>query len=98
MNNSFNRFDALKFEVECYRCNNFAHISRNHPMNFQKPIINQQTNQKTNYWKKKNDHVELEERKYSLQVDHKVKWCVDSGCSKHMTGRKHMFVSLDERK
>jgi hypothetical protein len=41
VNNSHNRFDALKFEVEFYRCNNFGHISRNCPMNFQKFVINQ---------------------------------------------------------
>ena len=98
VNNSHNRFDALKFEVECYRCNNFGHISRNCPMNFQKSVINQYTNQKTSYWKRKNDHLEIEECKLVLQADHKVKWCVDSGCSKHMIGRKQIFDSLDERK
>ena len=98
MNNSHNRFDALKFEVECYIYNNFEQISRNCPINFQKPVINQHTNQKTSYWKRKNDHVEFEECKFALQADYKVKWCVDSGCSKHMTGRKHIYVSLDERK
>jgi hypothetical protein len=98
VNNSHNRFDALKFEVECYRCNNFGHISRNCPVNFQKSVINQYTNQKTSYWKRKNDHLEIEECKIALQADHKVKWCVDSGCSKHMTGRKQIFDSLDERK
>jgi hypothetical protein len=61
VNNSHNIFDALKFEVECYRCNNFGHISRNYPMNFQKYVINQYTNQKTSYWKRKNDHLEIEE-------------------------------------
>jgi hypothetical protein len=98
LNNSHNRFDALKFEVECYRCNNFGHISRNCPMNFQKSVINQYTNQKTSYWKRKNDYLEIEECKLALQDDHKVKWCVDSGCSKHMTSRKQIFDSLDERK
>jgi hypothetical protein len=98
VNNSHNIFDALKFDVECYRCNNFGHISRNCPMNFQKSVINQYTNQKTCYWKRKNDHLEIEECKLDLQDDHKVKWCVDSGCSKYMIGRKQIFDSLDERK
>jgi hypothetical protein len=96
--NSHNIFDALKFEVECYRCNNFGHISRNCLMNFQKSVINQYTNQKTSYWKRKNEHFEVEECKLVLQDDHKIKCCVDSGCSKHMTGRKQIFDSLDERK
>lgn len=47
---------------------------------------------------KRSDHVELEKCKVALQANHKVKWCVDSGCSKHMTGRKQFFLSLDERK
>jgi hypothetical protein len=34
----------------------------------------------------------------SLQAENKVKWVLDSGCSKHMTGRKQLFVELDERK
>jgi hypothetical protein len=93
VNNLHNKFDALKFEVECYRCNNFGHISRNYAMNFHKSIINQYTNQKTSYWKRKNDHLEIEECKLSLQVDHKFKWFVDNGFS-----RKKIFVSLDERK
>jgi hypothetical protein len=61
VNNSYNRFDSLKFEIECYICNNFRHTSRNCPMNFQKYAINHYTNQKTSYWKRKNDHLELEE-------------------------------------
>ena len=46
----------------------------------------------------KSDHVEYEKCTLALQVNHKVKWCVDSGCSKHMTGRKQNFVTLDEGK
>jgi hypothetical protein len=34
----------------------------------------------------------------ALQEEHKVKWVVDSGCSKHMKGRKQLFVELDEGK
>ena len=26
VNNSYNRFDVLSFEIECYRCNNFGHV------------------------------------------------------------------------
>ena len=66
VNNSYNRFDALKFEVECYRCNNFGHISRNFPMNFQKFVVNDYTNNKTRYWKRKSDHVDFEKCKLAL--------------------------------
>ncbi len=36
MSNSYNRFDTLRYETECYKCNNFGHVSRNYPMNFQR--------------------------------------------------------------
>ena len=86
------------FEGEFHRCNNFGHVSRNCPMNFQKSVEPNYTNLKTRCWKKKSDHLESEKCTLALQVDHKVKWCVDSGCSKHMTGMKHNFVTLDEGK
>ena len=53
---------------------------------------------KTRCWKKKSDHLESKKCTLALHVDLKVKWCVDSGCSKHMTGIKHYFVTLDEQK
>ena len=57
-------------------------------MNFQKYVESNYTNMKTRCWKKKADHLESEKYTLALQEDHKVKWCVDSGCSKHVTGRK----------
>ena len=43
-------------------------------------------------------HLESEKCTLALQADHKAKWCVDSGCSKHMIRRKQIFVTLDEGK
>jgi hypothetical protein len=98
VNNSYNRFYVLRFEGECRRCNNFGHVSRNCPMNFKKYVEPNYTNLKTRCCKNKSDHLESENCTLSLQDDHKVKWCVDSGCSKHMTSRKHNFFTLDEGK
>ena len=67
-------------------------------MNFQKSVVNDYANQRTRYWKKKSDQMELEKCKVALQASHNIKWCMDNRCSKHMTGRKQFFVSLDERK
>ena len=55
VNNSYNRFDILRFEGEWHRCNNFGHVSRNYPMNFHKSVEPNYTNLKTRCWKKKSD-------------------------------------------
>ena len=28
-NRNYNRFEALDYDIECYRCHNFGHIARN---------------------------------------------------------------------
>ena len=96
LNNSYNSFHVLNIELECYKCNNFGHIARNCPINFSKSAISKYTNMKTKCWKKKNQHLNIEDCNLALQAEHKVKWCVDSGCS--MTCRKHNFITLDEGK
>jgi hypothetical protein len=98
MNYSYNRFDTLRYETECHKCNNFGHVSRNCSMSFQKFNEPTYTNLKTKFWKKKSENLNIEKCTIALQVEHKVKWVVDSGCSKHMTGRKQLFVELDEGK
>ena len=47
VNNSYNSFDVLNLELECYKCNNFGHIARNFPINFSKYAISKYTNLKT---------------------------------------------------
>ena len=67
-------------------------------MSFQKFNEPTYTNLKTKYWKKKSKNLNIEKCIIALQAENKVKWVVDSGCSKHMTGRKQLFVELDEGK
>jgi hypothetical protein len=67
-------------------------------MSFQKFNEPTYTDLKTKYWKKKSENLNIEKCTIALQAEHKVKWVVDSGCSKHMTGRKQLFVELDEGK
>jgi hypothetical protein len=67
-------------------------------MSFQKFNEPTYTDLKTKYWKKKSENLNTEKCTIALQAEHKVKWVVDSGCSKHMTGRKQLFVELDEGK
>ena len=47
---------------------------------------------------KESENLNIEKCTIALQAEHKVKWVVDSGCSKHMTGRKQLFVELDKGK
>jgi len=56
------------------------------------------TDIKTKYWKKKSENMNTKKCTIALQAEHKVNWAVDSGCSKHMIGRKQIFVELDEGK
>jgi hypothetical protein len=60
INYSYNRFDTLRYETECYKCNNFEHVSRNYPMSFQKFNEPTYTDLKTKYWKKKSENLNTE--------------------------------------
>ena len=96
--NTHNRFDILNHETECYKCQNFGHISRNCPTNFQKVSKPIYTHQQTQIWKRKTENLKAENCNVALQAEHKIKWIIDSGCSKHMTGSKHLFIKLDKGK
>jgi hypothetical protein len=73
-------------------------VSRNCLISFHK--FNEPTyiDLKTKYWKKKSENLNTEKCTIALQEEHKVKWVVDSGCSKHMTRIKQLFAELDEGK
>ena len=88
MNKFYNRFDTLRYETECYKCNKFGHVLRNCPLSFQKSTEPSYPNLKNKYWKKKSENLKTEKCTIALQAEHKVKWVVYSGFSKHMTGRK----------
>ena len=36
-NKNYNRFEALDYDIECYRCHNFGHIARNYRSKFTGP-------------------------------------------------------------
>ena len=77
---------------------NFGHISRNYPTNFQKVSEPIYTHQQTQIWKRKTENLKAEKCNVALQAEHKIKWIVDSGYSKHMIGNKHFFIKLDKGK
>jgi hypothetical protein len=46
-------------------------------------------------WIRKQNHYNNEECTLVLQARHKKRdWCVDSGCSKHMTGDEDMYITF----
>jgi hypothetical protein len=50
-------------------------------------------------WIRKQDQYNIEECTVALQANPKKHgWYVDSGCSKHMTGDKDKFITLQKEK
>jgi hypothetical protein len=101
---SYNRFESLSTEVECYKCNNFGHRAKGCRMTIppKEPQNNnnshRQEPQKTT-WIRKKDQYNNEECTVALQAKQKKNgWYVDSGCSKHMTGDKDKFLTLRKEK
>lgn len=63
------------------------------PSNETRQVSKQQT-----IWKKKQEDLQIEECGIVLQAQNsRSHWCVDSGCSRHMTGNKNTFRSLQEK-
>jgi hypothetical protein len=97
---SYNRFESLSTEVECYKCNNFGHMAKDCRMTVP-PREPQQNNNshrqepQKRTWIRKKDQYSNEECTLALQAKKKKRgWYVDSGCSKHMTGDRDRFLTL----
>jgi hypothetical protein len=97
---SYNRFESLSIEVECYKCNNFGHMAKDCRMTF--PPREPQQNKKIHRdeprkrtWIRKQNQYSNEECTLALQTKQKKRgWYVDNGCSKHMIGDRDMFLTL----
>jgi hypothetical protein len=97
---SYNRFESLRTEVECYKCNNFGHVAKDCRMTVlpkepqQNNNSHRQEPQKMT-WIRKQDQYSNEECTIALTTKKKKRgWYVDSGCSKHMTGDRDKFLTL----
>jgi hypothetical protein len=97
---SYNRFESLSTEVECYKCNNFGHVAKDCRMTVlpkepqQNNNSHRQEPQKMT-WIRKQDQYSNEECTIALTTKQKKRgWYVDSGCSKHMTGDRDKFLTL----
>ena len=98
-----NKFGYLGFQVGCYNCNNFGHTTKYCRLIFStretQHMPNHHTREQPKLWKKQQANLNVEECNISLQAqNNRSQWCVDRGCSKHMTSDKSTFVSLDQRK
>jgi hypothetical protein len=101
---SYNMFEYLSIEVECYKCNNFGHVAKYCIMTVLPKEPQQNNNnhrqepQKTT-WIRKQDEYSNEECIISLAYkQNKHSWYVDSGCSKHMTGDRDKFITLQKER
>jgi hypothetical protein len=86
----------LNYNIICYKCNNYGHIEKFYRSVFRKykkeetPIVMERNQEQREQKKEKSlfIHVALH-----AQND-KDKWCIDSGCSNHMTRYKTKFITL----
>jgi hypothetical protein len=81
---SYNRFESLSNEVECYKCNNFGHMAKDCRLDCSskriKENINSHKQEPQRIWIRKQDQFNTEECTLSLQAQHKKHgWYVDSG-------------------
>ena len=101
-NRNYNRFGVLSYDIECYRYHNFGHITRDCRSRLTGPQDlfkeNKQPSEYQTNWKGKQEYLKLKECKLDLIAHNsKIHWCVDSGCSRHMTGNKNTFQMLQEK-
>jgi hypothetical protein len=91
---SYNKFESLSIEVECYKCNNFGHMAKKTIPPKEPQQSHKQEPQKTTRIKNLDQYSNVE-CIVALQAKHKKHgWYVDSGCSKHMTGDRDKFLTL----
>jgi hypothetical protein len=96
--NSYNNvFSPLLDEIECSICNNFGHKENECRSKMLSSFKKDKKEDFTKIWKKK--RKKTEECGLSLYAKNQEnQWYIDSGCSKHMTGDKSKFESLNEEK
>jgi hypothetical protein len=97
---SYNGFESLSIEEECYKCNNFGHMAKDFRMTVPPSKLHNNNNShrqepQKRTWILKQDRYRNEECTLSLQAKQKKRgWYVDSGCSKHMTSGRNKFLTL----
>ena len=100
---NYNRFGALNYEIECYKCNKFGHTTINYRSGFTSSSSpskeTRQVPEQQSFWKKKQEDLQIEECGNALQaLNKRSHWYIDSGSSKHMTGDRNTLLSLKKER
>eukprot|EP00253_Pinus_taeda_P014520 PITA_14520 len=86
MKRTYNKFSSLENEIECSISNNFGHEDSECRSRFRQATLNDPTSLNPKTWKKK--EPQPERCGIALYVEgQENQWYIDSGCSKHMTGK-----------
>ena len=71
-NKNYNRFEALDYDIECYRCHNFGHIARNYRSRITSPQDrfgeNKQLSVHQTNWRERQEVSKPEECRIALIV------------------------------
>jgi hypothetical protein len=102
-NITYNIFESLSAEVECYKCNKFGHMAKYCrlivPPRESQCNINSHKQEPQRIWINKKDQFNTKECTLSLQSKHKKHgWYVDSDFSKNMTCNKDRFLTLKKER
>lgn len=81
-----NKFKNEAFKVKCHICGKIGHKSIDCYFNQKKKVF-KQSNNSTLYIKESEAMINEEEKKKQI-------WCLDSGCTSHMTGEKESFDKI----
>jgi hypothetical protein len=96
VNKNYNPFDPLMDQnIICYKCNNLGHKAQDctdmkEYSHIIKPAI---------VWRRK-ENPNQEDFRIALIVEDKEEedeWCIDSGCSTHMTGDRNKLINLNKK-
>jgi hypothetical protein len=98
---NYNSVGALSYEIECYKCNNFGHISRNYKSDLivssreTRHVPFNHIGEQDRTCKRRQEDLKVKGYGFALQAQNRRShWYIDSGCSNHMTGDKNIFVTL----
>ncbi|KAG0486322.1 hypothetical protein HPP92_008417 [Vanilla planifolia] len=78
-----------KKNVECHYCHKYGHVQAD-------CYKKQRDEEQASFVEEKNDQHKVFMARTENNFDVSKIWFLDSGCSNHMTGFKHLFSQLDE--